>query len=217
MDHHPRRSSRQFANSWRGRHLLHLSLLSLSLLAGVAEAELTASRHWALFNTVCARCHEAQCSGRMSLGQNDAQARAHVERYAGSLTEDVHQQLVRYLQHMKEVCGFAAIPLAFEPQAVWSEAQLEFFHTPGGEAYFMPLGELGAGDYRLQARLVGTDWIAQVVSADFDVVGETASCDKGDEFGLEFQADAGMYYLRLMGRSSLELKTLRLLRIPAVH
>jgi hypothetical protein len=189
--------------------------LLLLLLGTDADADIRSSQHWALFNTVCARCHEAQCSGRLSLGPGDTQSRAHVERYAGKLSDDLHQQLVVYLQHMKEFCGFTAISLAFEPRAAWSEEQLTDFRTPNGEAYFVPLGELAAGKHRVQARLVGADWSAQVVAEGFDALAEGRSCGSGNEFSLEFHAGGGMHYLRVMGRGTLQLQELRLAAVPA--
>lgn len=218
MVHRQTRLSVPYASLWRSNSVLYrlwFAALLLLLLSGGGHAEIISSRHWALFNTACARCHEAQCSGRLSLGQSDASSRAHVERYAGSLTDDLHQQLFSYLQHMKEFCGFAAIPLSFESRTVWSETQLASFHSPNGEAYFVPLGELVAGKHRLHVRLIGGDWSAQVVSATFDVLAESASCGAGEEFGLEFNSSGGMHYLRIMGRKALLMQELRLGAAPA--
>lgn len=215
----PTRSSQPSASCWRKSPkpcCLYVAVLLLLLLAGDAVAAPASSQHWALFNTVCARCHEAQCSGRLSLGNGDMQSRAHVERYAGRLSDDLHQQLVVYLQYMKEFCGFTSIPLVFEPRAKWSQEQLTDFRTPNGEAYFVPLGELAAGKHRVQARLVGADWSAQVVAGDFDALAEARSCGGGDEFSLEFHAGEGMHYLRVMGRGTLQLQELRLAALPAL-
>ncbi len=217
MELPPTGLSQPSANFWRSKFILHRSRfasLLLLLVTGGAGAEVISSRHWALFNTTCARCHEAQCSGRMSLGSEDANSRAHVERYAGVLSDNVHQQLFLYLQHMKEFCGFAAIPHVFEPRAAWSETQLELFRTPNGEAYFVPLGELGAGSHRLQARLIGTGWTAQVVSAGFDTLAEAVSCGSGEGLSLDFRAGDGMHYLRVTGRGALHLQELRLVAAP---
>lgn len=211
------RLSVPYASFWPSnsiRYRSRFAALLLLLISSYGHAEIVSSRHWALFNTACARCHEAQCSGRLSLGQDDARSRAHVERYAGNLTDDLHQQLFSYLQHMKEFCGFAAIPLSFESRTVWSEAELASFHSPNGEAYFVPLGELVEGKHRLQVRLTGGDWSAQVVSATFDILAEAASCGAGEEFGLEFTSSGGMHYLRVMGRKALLVQELRLGAAP---
>lgn len=216
MAHPPIRSLPRSADCWISSRTSASFLLLLLLFGTDADAEVRSSQHWALFNTVCARCHEAQCSGRLSLGSGDAQSRAHVERYAGRLSDELHQQLVTYLQHMKEFCGFTAIPLAFEPRAAWSEEQLTDFRTPNGEAYFVPLGELAAGRHRVQARLAGAEWSAQVVADGFDALAEARSCGAGDEFSLEFHAGEGMHYLRVLGRGALQLQELRLAAVPAL-
>lgn len=215
MAHPPTRSLQPSANCWvASRTSLIVVILLLVLNSTAAGAEVSSSQHWAMFNTVCARCHEAQCSGRLSLG--DAQSRAHVERYAGRLSDELHQQLVIYLQHMKEFCGFAAIPLAFEPRAAWSADQLADFRTPNGEAYFVPLGKLAVGKHRVLVRLTGADWSAQVVADGFDVLAEVRPCGVGDEFSLEFDAGEGTHYLRVMGRGTLQLQELRLAAVPAL-
>lgn len=219
MAHPPTRSLQLSVDCWIGSRTLasFLLLLLLLLLGTDADAEVRSSQHWALFNTVCARCHEAQCSGRLSLGPGDTQSRTHVERYAGRLSDDLHQQLVVYLQHMKEFCGFTAISLAFEPRSAWSEEQLTDFRTPNGEAYFVPLGKLEAENYRVFGRVTGTGWSAQIVSAGFEELAESGPCGKGDEFSLEFRADGGMYYLRVVGRGALHLQELRLAAISPPH
>lgn len=210
MVHRQTRLSSPFVSFWCSSSVRYLTLLLLLSNSGSGHTESLSSRHWVLFNTTCARCHEAQCSGRLSLGQDDARSRAHVERYAGRLTDDLHQQLFTYLQHMKEFCGFAAIAPGVESRAVWSEAQLASFHSPNGDAYFVPLGELGVGKHRLQVRLTGGDWSAQIVSSSFDVMAESTSCGAGEEFGLDFNSSGGMHYLRIMGRKTLQVHELRL-------
>ncbi|MEW5992772.1 MAG: hypothetical protein AB1744_00055 [Candidatus Zixiibacteriota bacterium] len=145
------------------------------------------------------------------------QSRVHVERYAGNLSDDLHQQLVGYLQYMKEYCGFAALPFASVPQTSWSASQLAPFHTPAGDAYFVPLGLLAGGSYRLLARLQGQNWVAQVVAENFDVIAEALSCSQGEEFGLEFDIDAGPYYLRVIGREPLQLQQVLLRTLPALN
>ncbi|GAB4290790.1 MAG: hypothetical protein Kow0096_04530 [Thiohalomonadaceae bacterium] len=210
MELHPKKSLLPYAGYWfasTGFILLFFAAAMESLAAPVS------SQYWALFNTVCARCHEAQCSGRLSLG--DMQSRAHVERYAGTLSDDLHQQLVGYLQYMKEYCSFTAFPFAPAPPTSWLTSQLALFQTPAGDAYFVPLGSLANGTYRLQARLQGKNWVAQVIAGNFDVIAETLSCNQGEEFGMEFRVDAGKYYLRVTGREPLQLQQVRLLALPS--
>lgn len=210
MERRQKRLSQPSAASSRNRQILRRIILFWLVLGDGLAADFSSTRHWALFNTTCARCHEAQCSGRLSLGSGDMPSRAHVERYAGALTEDLHQQLVRYLQHMKEFCGFAAVPIDIGPRNVWSEAELALFRTPDGVAYFIPLGELKAGNYRLQARLRGAEWTAQVISFGFDVLAETGSRDTRDKLQVDFSTGGGTHYLRVVGRGVLEVQELRL-------
>lgn len=210
MEHRPKKSLLPYASYWSNS-----TAFVFALLVATADCLATpvSSSHWALFNTVCARCHEAQCSGRLSLG--DMSSRAHVERYAGTLSDDLHQQLVGYLRYMKEYCGYAALPSAPAVQTSWTESQLIPFRTPAGQAYFVPLGTLASGTYRLQARLQGRNWVAQVITGNFDVIAEALSCSQGEAFGMEFDADVGQYYLRVTGRDSLQLQQVRLQELPS--
>lgn len=59
MAHPPIRSLPRSADCWISSRTSASFLLLLLLLGTDADAEVRSSQHWALFNTVCARCHEA--------------------------------------------------------------------------------------------------------------------------------------------------------------
>jgi hypothetical protein len=180
-------------------------------LASNTVAEINTSSYWAHFNTVCARCHEAQCSGRLSLA--DMQSRAHVERYSGQLPEELYQQLVIYLQYMKEDCGIAAPPSIEVFKDSWTAAELQAYRTPDSHAYFIPLGILKNSSYQLQIDLEGKNWTAQVIASNFDTVAEGASCNSTQNLSLEFRGEEDKeHYLRIEGRNEkLQLKHMQLL------
>jgi hypothetical protein len=75
------------------------------------------------FNTVCANCHEAQCSGRLAFGSGAEAARGHMERYLGPLTDDEVGFLFRILRHQ----GALRLSVAerVPSDLVWTEADLE--------------------------------------------------------------------------------------------
>jgi cytochrome c553 len=59
-----------------------------------------------LFNTNCARCHEGECSGRMSFHLPREEADQHIRRHGGELPEAQVRELYDLLRYMKEECAF---------------------------------------------------------------------------------------------------------------
>jgi hypothetical protein len=104
---------------------------------------------WAVtFNTVCAECHELECSGRISsLCQADGarKARGHMERHAGPLDDAGAKALFDLLEETKSACR---IPFPAGLDAV-DAGSLSRFSTTDGRGWFVPLGWLEPGMHRL--------------------------------------------------------------------
>jgi hypothetical protein len=53
------------------------------------------------FNILCAKCHEGQCSGRLSFSDGTSVTRSHIQRYAGSTDEKIVSQLYAILSYIR--------------------------------------------------------------------------------------------------------------------
>ena len=181
----------------RARNLFLAAFFAGFGLHAQANAELAPAHSVVRFNTVCANCHEGECSGRLSFHHGPEAARGHMQRYLGPISDEDVRFLFAVLRHTKEACGQYPVSAGVPVGEAWTAAELEPWHNPQEGAYFVPLGEVEGGRYRLQmvfaepaqARLRITD-------GRFEEVAETSLCaDKPAE--LEVELPAGSYYLTL--------------------
>ena len=100
----------------------HKTLLASMLLLPslVFAADNISIESTVIFNTTCARCHEGECSGRMSFHLPEDAANQHIRRHGGDLSAERIQQLFRLLRYMKEECSFYPIPLALVNDQIWA-------------------------------------------------------------------------------------------------
>lgn len=179
-------------------------VLALTALGAWADVPLaTAIR----FNTVCARCHEGECSGRLSFGGDQLASANHVERYLGVVSPGMLGDLNTLLAHMKTACSYAALPVALPRDGVWRAEALAPLRNDADRSYFIPLGVLAVGHHRASLRFDGAvDAVAQVISAAFDIsehTGLTAADGKPEfVFGVE-RREAHYLRLRLNGPETL--------------
>lgn len=175
---------------------------------------------WATFNTSCARCHEGQCSGRLSLGA-DAATQTHVERYSGKiLTGDEHALFLHHLRLMKEGCHLVSAPAHAPVDVAVLQAEgaiLAAFRSFQGNAYFIPLGKLMPGRYQLI--LEGTAaqaWRVQVLAETLETSSDSEGC-AGSLFLQEAFVAGGMayHYLRVItGSGNVWLTRLEVRPLP---
>ncbi|HBH35093.1 MAG TPA: hypothetical protein DDW45_01410, partial [Gammaproteobacteria bacterium] len=80
-----------------------------------------------IFNTICAKCHEAQCSGRLSFDDTLDASANHIVRYYNEASEKkwLQRELFVILNHMKEKCAYYPMAAPIPPQRVWSGEILE--------------------------------------------------------------------------------------------
>ena len=161
-----------------------------------------------VFNTACARCHEGECSGRMSLDLPRDAADEHVRRHGGALPDETVRQLGELLRYMKEQCAFYPLPLALATDRVWGQDSLDQLRSPAGTAYFLPLGRLGAGEHRLRIDGLepGIRTCVDLVTADFDSVTPEAVTQEGEQRGLRFRIDTPVeVFLRITAERSITM------------
>ena len=82
-----------------------------------------------IFNTSCARCHEGQCSGRLTFHFPKRAAYQHISRFGGELSIETIGQLFELLRYMKEECSFYPFSLTLIKDRIWDSDILAKFHS----------------------------------------------------------------------------------------
>lgn len=150
------------------------------------------------FNTACARCHEAECSGRLSFVGGKEGAAGHIRRYTGPLPDLGVSELFDLLKYMKESCAFYPFE-APVPERVWGREELQALYSPAGNGYFIPMGTLEPGCYTIALRFEQeTEARLQVVTPSFSFLVDKSGIASRGMFEAEFVAEVqGPYFLRL--------------------
>ena len=151
------------------------------------------------FNTACARCHEGQCSGRLSFALDHTAAASHIRRYAGEVTVTAQKDLHTLLAYMKQHCAYYPMRAAAPQNGGWDQETLAQLRNHTDDMHFIPLGTLVAGRYRARLRFAATaEACAQVISSSFDIGEYPGLKTEGREMEFEFMVDASLpMYLRL--------------------
>lgn len=163
------------------------------------------------FNTVCANCHEAQCSGRLSFSLSPEASFNHIRRYAGEADPVLLRQLKALLEYMKRECAYAPLPALDLHEPIEQEV-LEAYRDPASGHYFIPLGVLKTGTYHLRLYLETPGTLrVEVLNASFEfLIDECFACDRTiPPLTMEVE-EASAHYLRLRSADRLRLKSLRL-------
>ena len=165
-----------------------------------------------IFNTICAKCHEAQCSGRLSFDDSFEASVNHIVRYYGEASEKkwLQRELFVILNHMKEKCAFYPMPAFIPPQRVWSGEMLEKMATLLERNYFIPIGSFTPGRYQLELKLAKDAKVtAHLVSETFDMVVEDCYLSSDQRIVIPFLIEeAGNYYLRVYPREPVQITRL---------
>jgi hypothetical protein len=179
------------------------------------EQEETFTESVVIFNTICAKCHEAQCSGRLSFKDALDASTSHIVRYYGDASGKrwLQEQLFVILNHMKEKCAYYPMDMPVPPQRVWGAQTLEKLSTYLERNYFIPVGPLSSGDHRLELTLDRNEKVTvHVVSETFNMVAEDCFQSAGGRLDIPFAVtEPGNHYVRVYPRTPL-----RLLRLAVV-
>lgn len=192
------------------RQLLFVfSIIVAPVVAASEEAEPVV-----LFNTLCASCHEGECSGRLTFDTGSAGATGHIRRHAGPVSDQMVSSLFEALVIMKQACAYPPFDVTVPNDHRWSANALKELGIPSGKGWFVPLGRLAAGNYHLSL-VAGANvrLRLQVVRDNFESSAEDCTCTHTGETAYPFTVDkAGTYYLRITSREPLRLKSLALFR-----
>ncbi len=165
-----------------------------------------------IFNTICAKCHEAQCSGRLSFDDSFDASVNHIVRYYGEASEKkwLQKELFVILNHMKEKCAYYPMPAPVPPQMVWSGEILEKMATLVERNYFIPIGPFTPGHYQLELKLAKDAKVTvHLVSETFDMVVEDCYLSTNRQIVIPFSIEeAGNHYVRVYPREPVQITRL---------
>lgn len=101
------------------------------------------------FSLACSNCHEGECSGRTSFGSEPHTATGHIQRYSGSVDPEMEIRLYALLHRMKLDCTYPPMRVPQGGRGRWEREVLLPYRDASLNGYFIPLGQLDAGRYRL--------------------------------------------------------------------
>lgn len=165
-----------------------------------------------IFNTICAKCHEAQCSGRLSFGDAYDASTSHIIRHYGKAAEKkwLQKELFSILGHMKENCAYYPMQLPVPPKKIWSSELLEKMTTLLERNYFIPVGTLTPGRYNLELKLAkDAKLTAHLVSETFDLVVEECQQSSAQRIVIPFTIEqTHNYYVRVYPQKPVQISQL---------
>ena len=167
-----------------------------------------------IFNTSCARCHEGECSGRLTFHLPKSAADQHIRRYGGEQSIKEIRQLFELLRYMKEECSFYPLSVALAQDRIWDSDILGKLQSPSNNAYFVPLGRLEPGLYQilLEGLNKNTNYCIEIINNEFDYFEQKKLNWESEKMILQFQADEhSEYYLRITSKKPISLKRIELL------
>ena len=168
-----------------------------------------------IFNTVCAKCHEAQCSGRLSFDDALTESTNHIVRHYGEASgkQWLQKELFDILNHMKEKCAYypmnTPVPLARE----WGSDILDKLSTLLERNYFIPVGNFAPGSYRIDLELEQDSKLtAHMITEEFDMIIEDCYESSNRQISIPFEVESsGIHYLRFYPRSPVRITKLSIL------
>ncbi|MCW9013168.1 MAG: hypothetical protein OQL06_05235 [Gammaproteobacteria bacterium] len=172
-----------------------------------------------IFNTICAKCHEAQCSGRASFGDAYEASIEHIVRHYNQASEKkwLQKELFSILNHMKEKCAYYPMSAPVPPQRIWNSEILGKMSTLVEKNYFVPVGPLLPGTYRLELSLAKDEKVTvHFVSEIFDTVIEDCFLASEKQIVIPITIeDAGKYYVRVYPRNPVQITRLAIITVDS--
>lgn len=186
-----------------------LAALALLLTASSHAAEPIPAASVVRFNTVCANCHEGQCSGRLTFHTGAKEASGHMQRYLGSITDGEAENLFGLLRHTKEQCAHYPLASPISLDRALTTRELSAWRNPREGGYFIPLGALGKGDYQLRLDFsVAGNGKVKLTDDRFEPLVEESLCPQQNALEFRFKAEGGPHFLTI--KAPVVLDSLRL-------
>jgi len=186
------------------RWLLIYFLISPLYLPAAQKVENSSIKTAVIFNTLCAKCHEGECSGRLSFDTGSKAAGNHIKHYAGDInvSKEEIKEFFALLNHMKIEC------ILWMPDVgKWNMKKLSLFALPSGKGYFVPLGSLKKGKYRLEIKIKeDIHFRIEVLSDKFEHFLDISACPNCEKEPLQFTIDrSSNTFLRIQSRKTLQI------------
>src|SRR5574343_42025 len=192
-----------------------LAALALLINASSHAVEPTQAPSVVRFYTVCAHCHEGECSGRLSFHTGAKEARGHMQRYLGNITDGEAEKLFGLLRYTKEQC--AHYPLA-SPGSVDSRlgaSELAAWCNTREGGYFIPLGALGKGEYQLRLDFsVAGNGKVKLTDDRFEPLVEESRCPQQNALEFHFKAEGGPHFLTIKAPVVIDTLSLKAVTAP---
>ncbi len=189
--------------------MFFVALFSPLALSVAEESQNISTKTAVIFNTLCAKCHEGECSGRLSFDTGSKAANSHIKRYAGDTTvsKDESKEFFTLLNHMKIKCA-----LLMPDGEKWKQENLSHFALPSSKGYFIPLGLLKSGKYLIIIKTKEEiHFRVEVISDRFDSFLDRTACPDHEEEGLSFTLDDTVNaFLRIQSRQPLHITALEI-------
>jgi len=187
-------------------------ILIASLLYCEDKVEEITLKSCVTFNTLCSKCHEGQCSGRLSFNTGSRSASNHIRRYSddSNISKNEIEEFFTLLNFMKKEC------LLFMPEDKnYNQNKLESFATTTHKEYFIPLGLLRKGNYSLLIKTKeDATFKIELISKQFDSYLDITICEslKKKEFDFKIDKDTN-YFLRIKSKKPLYLDILEIKKV----
>ena len=173
-----------------------------------------------IFNTICAKCHEAQCSGRMSFDDAYEASKNHIIRHYGEASDKqwLQKELFTILNYMKEKCAYYPMESTLPPKRVWGRDILKKMVTLLERNYFIPLGPFSSGKYRIDLELKkDTKVTIHLVSEDFDMLIDDCFISSNMEIKIPFSiTKPGNYYFRMYPQEPVQITRLTVITVESI-
>ncbi len=161
-----------------------------------------------IFNTLCAKCHEGECSGRLSFDTGSTAATSHIKRYTGDqkISKGEIKEFFTLLNYMKTECA-----LWMPDNGTWRVQNLSHFALPSTKGYFIPLGILREGAYHIEIKTKDdVHFRVEVLSAKFEHFLDRSVCPDESKERLQFTVDKRVNtFLRIQSRQALQIIDLK--------
>jgi len=180
----------------------------LSLLSS-EKTESISTESAVIFNTLCSKCHEGECSGRLSFDTGSRTAGSHIRRYTGdsNLSKGKIKEFFALLNYMKKKCAI------YMPDNVkWKEENLSLFMLPSSKGYFIPLGTLEPGTYHIAIESKeDTHFELEVLSEHFDHFLNQEICPEKKNNTVQFTIDKpSTVFVRIKSRNPLHIVSFKI-------
>jgi hypothetical protein len=164
-----------------------------------------------IFNTLCAKCHEGECSGRLSFDTGSKAANSHIKRYSGdiNISVDERKEFFSLLNYMKKECA-----LYMPDTKEWKIKNLSQFALPSHKSYFIPLGTLKSGKYNFDIKTKEKiHFRVEIISEHFDPFLDQSICPDQRWETIQFSIDrSSNSFLRIRSKKPFHILTLEIIK-----